>query len=173
MINNPVGEYSTVETKSGLKWWAWAGIILGICCCLGLIGTVGFFAYFGREPENISLEYQMPQVVKMGENFDFVLKITNTGSESFMVGDIDLDETLGGSILDGSVVLDTEPPMERDYSVSGIKTFYYNQTVQPGETKTITFHLQATTVGEFGGSVAAYIGDLSKRIDYVGLIVQE
>jgi hypothetical protein len=115
----------------------------------------------------------MPSVVRKGENFDLVISMTNTGSTPFTVDDIDLDEVMGGSILDGSMVLTTDPEMERDYSVSGIKTFYYKQTIQPGETKQAIFHLQATTVGEFGGSIGVYIGDNAKRFDYVGLIVQE
>lgn len=115
----------------------------------------------------------MPSVVRKGENFDLVLTLTNTGNTSFTVGDIDLDEILGGSILDGAIVLETEPIMERDYSVSGIKSFHYNQTLQPDETKHVIFHLQATTAGEFGGSIGIYVGNLSKRINYVGIIVQE
>lgn len=165
--------YSTLKNSSGSQWWVWALIAVGVCCCLAIAGTVGVLAYFGREPENISVDYDMPAVVSNGENFDLEIRITNTGSELITVNDIDLDEAFGGSILDGSVVLETEPNMERDYSLEGVKTFYYNQTLQPGETKTVIFHLQATDVGEFGGSIGIYVGDISKRLEYVGLIVQE
>jgi hypothetical protein len=115
----------------------------------------------------------MPSIVKKGENFDLVLTLTNTGVDPLTVTEIDLDEALGDSILDGAIVLETDPSLERDYSVNGIKTFLYNQTLQAGETKQVTFHLQATTAGEFGGSIGIYIGNIAKRLDYVSLIVQE
>ena len=172
-METPADNFSMQRNSSGPKWWLWIAIGIGICCCLSIAGTVGLLAYFGQTPENLSIQYEMPTVVNNGQEFDLVLEVTNTGSESVMVNDIDLDEAFGGSILDGCVVLETEPYLERDYSVPGFKTFYYNQPIGPGETKVITFHLQATTVGEFGGSIGLYVGDLSSRIDYVGIIVQE
>lgn len=172
-MTNSMDTHSTLKSTSGPKWWVWTAIAVAVCCCLGLSGVIGVFVYLGREPENLSLEYSMPSVVKKGENFDLIITVANTGSEPFTVNDIDLDELMAGSILDGAIVLETEPNMERDYSVSGIKTFVYNRTLQPGETKQAIFHLQATAAGEFGGSIGVYVGDNSKRFDYVGLIVQE
>jgi hypothetical protein len=165
--------YSTLKNSSGPKWWVWAAIVVGACCCISIAGFVGAIAYFGREPEGLSVQYEMPSVVQKGENFDLSIKATNSGSQSVIITSIDLDEAFGGSILDGSQVLETEPLMERDYSLEGIKTFHCSETIQPGETKTFTFHLQATTVGEYGGSIGVYVGDISKRLDYVGIIVQE
>jgi hypothetical protein len=165
--------YSTVKEPTKPKWWIWVAAVVGICCCITVAGLIGVFAYFGREPEALSLEYDIPGVVQKGENFELVLTLTNTGTENLTISSIDLDEAFGGSILDGSTVLDTEPAMEKDYSLEGIKTFNYGKPIQPGETKTLTFHLQATEVGEFGGSIGVYVGDISKRIDYVGIVVQE
>jgi len=165
--------YPTGKPASSSNWWKWALGAIAICICLGCAGTIGFFLYFGQEAENFSIEYSMPSVVRKGENFDLTITLTNTGNASFTVSDIDLDEIMGGSILDGAIVRETEPEMERDYSLSGIKTFHYNQTLQPGETKRVIFHLQATTAGEFGGSIGIYVGNLSRRIDYVGIIIQE
>jgi hypothetical protein len=173
METNSTGNYSGTRNSSGPNWWLWIAIVVGSCCCLTIAGFVGLFVYFGRTPENVSVQYEMPTVVKNGQTFDMVLKITNTGSEAVTVNDIDLDEAFGGSFLDGCIVLETEPFMERDYSIEGFKTFHYNQPIPPGESRTVTFHLQATTVGEFGGSVGVYVGNLSNRIDYVGIIVQE
>jgi hypothetical protein len=164
---------TSTPTKNSSNWWKWLLGILVVCICLGCAGTVGVLYYFGREPETLSIDYSMPSVVRNGENFDLVITMTNTGSTSFTVNDIDLDELMGGSILDGAMVIGTEPEMKRDYSVSGIKTFTYNQVLEPGQTKQAVFHLQAMIVGEFGGSIGVYIGDNAKRFDYVGLIVQE
>ncbi|MEW6403094.1 MAG: hypothetical protein AB1649_14945 [Chloroflexota bacterium] len=160
------------ETKSGPRWWVWVIVVILACCCLTCAGLIAFVAYFSREPEGISVDYSMPSVVHVGENFDLVLTITNASSQSVTVNDIDLDEYLGGSILDGAVVLETEPAMPRDYSLEGVKTFSYNRAIEPGETAQVVFHLQATVAGEFGGSVGVYVGDISKRIDYIGIVVQ-
>ncbi len=176
--NDPVPEPEPTPTPSPkatrqTPWWLWVATGLAICCCLILACVVGVFAYFSREPENLSVDYSMPSVVEIGESFNLVLTLRNTGNEPFMVSDIYLDQSLGGSFLDGSVVLETDPFMERNYSTQGLKIFAYNQTIQPGETKTITFFLEATKAGEFGGSIAVYVGDISKQLDYIGLIVQE
>ncbi|HLF72723.1 MAG TPA: hypothetical protein VI524_00115 [Anaerolineales bacterium] len=173
MVQSSIDPYSTGKPRSSSAWWKWALGAIAACLFLGCAGTIGFILYFGQEPENLSIDYSMPSVVKKGEDFDLTITLANTGSTSLTVGDIDLDELMGGSILDGAIVLVTEPQMERDYSLSGIKTFHYNETLQPGETRTVIFHLQATTVGEFGGSVGVYVGNTSKRINYLGIIIQE
>jgi hypothetical protein len=174
MVNNMTDPYlPSTPAKNGSNWWKWLLGILVICVCFGCVGTVGALYYFGQEPDTLAIDYSMPPVVHNGENFDLVIKMTNTGSAPFTIEDIDLDELMGGSILDGAMVIGTEPEMKRDYSVSGIKSFTYNQTLQPGETKQAIFHLQATTVGEFGGSIGIYVGANAKRFEYVGLIVQE
>lgn len=173
MGTNTVDNYSTLSDSRGTKWWIWVAVIIGVCCCLTCAALIGFVAYFAREPENISVEYDMPGVVTKGENFDLVITVANHGTENIIVSSIDLDQALGGSILDGCIVLDTDPFMERDYSIEGIKEFNYDKPIAPGQIQTFTFHLQATTVGEFGGSVGVYIGDLAKSIDYIGIIVQQ
>lgn len=161
------------QRARGTPAWIWILAAVVICCLLSCAGVVGFVLYFGRAPENFTAEYSMPSVVTRGEEFDLVISMTNTGTEPIQVGDIDLDESFGGSILDGSIVLSTEPDMERDYSLSGIKTFKYDRLLRPGASQTVVFHLQATTPGEFGGSVGIYIRNLAFRIDYISLIVQE
>lgn len=172
METNMVDNSSAPKNSQRPKWWLWVVVGIGACCCISIAGFFGLFAYFGKTPENLSVQYDMPTVVSNGETFDLVLELTNTGSQSITVNDIDLDEAFGGSILDGCVVLNTEPEMERDYSVEGFKTFRYNRTIEPGKTNIVTFHLQAAAVGEFGGSIGVYVGNLSVRIEYVGIIVQ-
>ena len=159
------------EKKSGIKPWVWVVGVIVICLCLACATVFGVFLYFGREPEGLSLSYSIPATVHVNDEFDFVLTITNTGNETIAIDEIDLDEYFGGSILDGCVVLETDPDMERDYSLEGIKTFKYNQSIAPGETQEVTFHLQAVNAGEYGGSVGVYVGDISTRIDYVGITI--
>ena len=172
-ITTPDEQGQTEQTKRGVQWWVWVLVAIFTCCGLLCAGTIGFFYYYGREPENFSVDYTLPSLVKKGENFDLAITMTNSGAQPVTVTEIYLDESLGGSILDGAIVLTSEPQMERDYSTSGLKIFKYNQTIQPGESKTAIFHLQATTVGEFGGSIRIYVGDLSKYFPYIGIVIQE
>ena len=130
-------------------------------------------ARFSGEPEGLSANYSMPSFAKKGETFELVITLSNTGTTDIEVSDIDLDEAFDNSILDGSIVLSTDPPMEKDYSLSGIKTFKYNRIISPGDTHTVIFNLQAVTPGEFGGSIGIYVGDLAKRFDYVGIVITE
>lgn len=169
----PDEQNQAAQPKSGVQWWIWVLVAIFACCGLLCAGGVGFVYYFGGEPENFSVDYTLPSPVKKGENVDLVITMSNNGDQPVFVTDIDLDEMFDGSILDGAIVLTSEPPIDRDYSISGVKTFKYNQNIQPGETKTVFFHLQATTVGEFGGPIGIYVGDQAKRLDYVGIIVQE
>lgn len=149
-------------------------VILSVCGCLVFgAGSIGLLTYFVREPEDLSVEYTLPYSVMRGEEFEFLLTLINTGDSEFAVNDIDLDEAFGDSILDGAVVLWTDPPMEKDYSISGIKTFEYNRAIPAGETRQVTFRLQAVTSGEFGGSIGIYVGALAKTIDYVGITIAE
>ena len=180
MENNSSTDKSRESTPKGNHFWRYAALACGIlvilsaCGCLIFgAGSVGLLTYFVREPENLSVEYSLPYSVMRGEEFELLLTLSNTGDSEFTVNDIDLDEAFGDSILDGAVVLWTDPPMERDYSMQGIKTFKYNRAIQAGETRQVTFQLQAVTSGEFGGSIGIYVGGLAKRIDYVGITIAE
>jgi hypothetical protein len=168
------------STPKGNHFWRYAAlacgalVILSACGCLIFgAGSVGLLTYFGREPENLSVEYSLPYSVMRGEELELLLTLSNTGDSEFMVNDIDLDEAFTDSILDGVIVLWTDPPMERDYSIPGIKTFQYNRAIPAGETRQVTFRLQAVTSGEFGGSIGIYVGALAKTIDYVGITIAQ
>ena len=178
-INSPTDK-NRESTPKGNHVWRNVAIgcgvlvVLSVCGCLIFgAGSVGLLTYFGREPENLSVEYSLPYSIIRGEEFELTLTLSNTGDSEFTVNDIDLDEALSDSILDGAIVLWTDPPMERDYSISGIKTFQYNRAIPPRETRQVTFRLQAVTSGEFGGSIGIYVGGLAKTIDYVGITIAQ
>ncbi len=180
MENNSSIDQIRESTPKGNHFWRYAAIACGVlvilsaCGCLIFgAGSVGLLTYFGREPDNLSVEYALPYSVVRGEEFELLLTLSNAGDSEFTVNDIDLDEAFSDSILDGAIVLWTDPPMEKDYSISGIKTFQYNRAIPAGETRQVTFRLQAVTSGEFGGSIGVYVGDLAKSIDYVGITIVE
>ncbi len=133
---------------------------LFVITCLSVLFLL---VYLGREPENLFVEVEYPWVVDKGDEFEFVLNIRNTGDTALTVGDIDLDVMFSDSILDGAIVVRTDPSMERDYSVPGVKTFRYNHTIPPGEKRQVTFFLKASTPGEFGGPIDVFTGSISSR----------
>jgi hypothetical protein len=145
--------------------------ILTICGCS--LATIGFFGYYGREPETLTVEYSIPYTVTRGEEFDLVLTLRNTGNEDVYISDIDLDEAFSGSILDGAITISTDPEMERNFSTDGIKTFVYNRSLPAGSTEQVIFRMEAVAVGEFGGSIGVYVGPIAARIDYVGITITE
>lgn len=165
----PAGQANLATGKSGggTKYYLIIGIIVAVilCVCVACVGVVALLIYMGDEPENLSIQADYPATVQEGEDFEFVLYIENTGNNSLTVEDIDLDEMLGNSILDGAIVERTDPPMEKDYSLPGVKTFMYNDEIPPGETREVTFYLTATYAGEYGGSIGVYSGGRAKRID--------
>lgn len=180
MENNSATDKIRESAPKGNHFWRYAAIgcgvlvVLSACGCLIFgAGSVGLLTYFGREPENLSIEYSLPYSVVRGEEFELLLTLSNAGDSEFTVNDIDLDEAFSDSILDGAIVLWTDPPMERDYSIPGIKTFQYNRSIPAGETRHVTFRLQAVTSGEFGGSIGIYVGALVKTIDYVGITIAQ
>ncbi len=134
-----------------------------VCACM--LSSIIFFSQFAGEPENLIVEAEYPWTVQEDDTFELILNLQNKGDAAITVGDIDLDEVLGGSILDGAAVERTEPAMEKDYSLSGIKSFSYDRTIPAGESQKVTFYLRATEVGEFGGSIGVYVGDIARRID--------
>ena len=137
-----------------------AAVIAGVCLCIAFTGTaMALIAIiFGRESPDLGVQYDLPNSVAVGDEFDLTLTLTNTSDQPLEVNDIDLDSAFSASILDGITVLSTDPDMERDYTIPGIKTFHYNSTLPPHTPATVTFHLLAHTPGEFSGTVFVYTG---------------
>jgi len=148
-------------------------IFVGLCLCLTLAASsFGLLAYLGGEPEGLNVQYDLPYNVHVRDEFDLVLSLTNISEHPIHVSDICLDGALSASILDGAVVVSTDPSMSRDYSVQGIKTFNYDSIIQPGDTITVRFHLQAQTPGEFSGPILIYVGNRSMLLSPVITILE-
>jgi len=95
-INSPTDK-NRESTPKGNRVWRNVTIgcgvlvVLSVCGCLIFgAGSVGLLTYFGREPENLSVEYSLPYSVIRGEEFELLLTLSNTGDSEFTVNDIDL-----------------------------------------------------------------------------------
>lgn len=153
------------------------GIGLFIGCCLCLVFTaasVGILALIGsKEPTDLEVEYVLPYSVNVGDEFDLIISLTNTGDQTLNITDIDLDGAFSGSILDGAIVTSTDPDMERDYSVPGVKSFHYNTAIQPHSSSDIRFLLLAQVSGEFGGRIDIYTNSFESKSIYPVITIRE
>lgn len=155
----------TAVDKSGPPWkWIFgcsvAALLLGGLCIAGLVAMM---VAFSGEPEGLLVEVDYPWSVTLGETFDVTFQLRNVGEEPLFVEDIDLDEPLDDSFLDGCVVVSSDPPIEKDYSLDGIKSFLYDTTIDPGDSHTVVFTVEAQAEGQWGGPVAVYAGHLAAR----------
>lgn len=153
------------------KWMFGCGVGCVVMGGLTFIAIIGLLLYFGRDPENFLVDIDYPWQVAVGEPFDVVMEMRNTGDTEIEVGDIDLDEALSDSFLDGCRVLSSQPSMELDSAVPGIKSFHYNRLIGPGEVQTVTFTVEAIEAGKWGGTVGIYADGLllQHRVDIVAV----
>lgn len=147
-------------------------LVLAVCGCVALgVMEAGVLLHVSQEPENLIVSYSMPDHVELGEEFELILTLTNTGSSEILIGDIDFDEPLGDSILDGATVIGTDPQMERNDPLPGFRSFHYGRTIPAGEQRVAAFRLRATTPGQYFGSIEVYVGDLAKNVDNMWITV--
>src|SRR5882724_6859172 len=112
MDNTITDQHATINKTNRPKWWLWIAASTATCCFIAMAGVVGLHLRYSRKPENLSMKFDVPSLVKKNDGFDLVISMTNTGSKPFNITKIYLDEALSGSILDGAIVIDTEPKME-------------------------------------------------------------
>jgi hypothetical protein len=151
-----------------MKWWAVVLIALGTFV-LGLGiggavgGTVGYAAGFAKAavdrtensalPESpVTVTVTAPASVKVGEEFDLIVTASNPGQSLEVLGDLDVDL----SYLALFDVVSTQPPMSSEDQMDSWRTFDTGQSVQPGQTTTLTIRLRAKQAGTASGLVSLY-----------------
>lgn len=165
-----LAQSKNIQSPAPRKYSNVLSFILGSCVgmLVSCVGTAGLFIAFAlsvsQHPAGLQVTHDLPCQARVNENFDLTLKITNRSESDLFVGNIGLAEMFMPSLLEGMVVTGTEPQMNKDYSVEGVKLYYFNDTVGPGETRTVIFHLQAKTAGKFGGPVGVYNGMRSMQV---------
>lgn len=155
--------------------WKWAlgcAALAAVCTGVAFVALIALAIFFGRDPEGVVVNMDYPREVVVGEPFDVVMELRNIGDEDVEIGDLDLDQVLGGSFLDGCDVVSTSPSMEMDASVPGFKSFHYNAILAAGETHTVRFTVEAREPGNWGGTVGINVGHLLLE-DRVNLVAVE
>jgi len=146
----------TPSGKSNRNLWflgCGGGLIL-LCVILGAVG------YYLFTPSNDPLEGNLsfPNTVKTGDNFDFVVTLTNSTQNTIFIKHIVFFHLLDAPFLpDGVKVIGVEPEMTSDLLNSkGDLEYAYFREIKPGETQTVVFHLQAEKPATYAIDVGVY-----------------
>ncbi len=156
----PLAPPAAPESSNKWKWVLGCAAMAAVCTGVAFVALIALAVFFGRDPEGVVVNMDYPREVVVGEPFDVVMEIRNIGDEDAEIGDLDLDQFLGGSFLDGCDVVSTDPSMEMDVSVPGFKSFHYNATLEAGDTHTVRFTVEAREPGNWGGTVGISVGHL-------------
>ena len=121
---------------------------LGLCIALGV-----WFSLVVQDPEGLRVFVDSPTDVSVGQTFDLAVEVTNERPTKMLeVSDIDLSY----DYLNGFVVVRAEPsPRSREDNVpfDNSRTFTFDQSIPPGETRSFVFTLRAETPGIYRGDV--------------------
>ena len=143
--------------KPNRRPWLWAcgGCVLLICVVLGVLA----FLLFSLSNESYPLDGQVsfPSTVKKGDDFDFVITLTNSGTEPVFINHFTLQNYVGlPSLLDAVRVMSVEPTMVSEPIFEKEVQYPYFQELKPGETLTVVFHMRAENTGTYYIDVGVY-----------------
>lgn len=148
------------QPKRRLWLWGCGGSIILFCVLLGVVA----FYLFSPSNETFPLngEVSFPSTVRKGDNFDFVVILTNPTTNPIFIKHIVLHRLLNApSLLDGATVTSVEPVMNSEILVTSRNDVQYSyfREIKPGETQTVIFHMQALNPGIYYENVGVYAKD--------------
>ncbi len=118
--------------KNRNRWIIGSGCVLVFCVAFTAFLYFFYMTYFRYknaskvELENILIDLDLPETVKVGDVVDLNIKITNTSSKQQQLDSIDLYSTF----LEGFSVIGSEPP------------FFDFRTVYPGRSSAGIYYLR-------------------------------
>ncbi|MCI0553618.1 MAG: hypothetical protein L0287_21945 [Anaerolineae bacterium] len=149
----------TTTSSGGNKTILWiAGGCLAVLVCALAIVIFGFggLAWLGSQTaENVTVQLDIPTEAQTGDTLEFSITITNISGQTAELISIDFSMNyLGGIVIENS-----SPPYARTDQFDALgggetfQSFYFNRSIAPDETFTITFNGKATFSGDYTGSV--------------------
>ena len=141
------------------RTFIWIGVgCVGLLVCIVALVVFGIsgLAWLGaQEPENATINVDIPINAKVDETFEIRITITNTGTEAITLDSLDM--TLG--YLDGFIINQSDPSYTDTYEYDipltqeKARAFTYQKTIMPGETLTVILSGIAVKAGDFSGDV--------------------
>jgi hypothetical protein len=120
-----------------------------------LVGTAvvtAFLIHVSKGVEGVGASVESPLDVVVGETFTLTIKVENQrGNDSFMLNDIDINDTY----LSGFSVISVDPVPEEDQHVpiDNSQSYSFNVGIPSGESREFKFELRAEREGIFRGDV--------------------
>ena len=150
------------QKKSNRKLWllGCGGVVILLCV---ILGAIGFYLFMpSDEPLDAQLSY--PTTVKTGENFDFVVSMTNPTQNPMFIRHVVFFHLLDAPfLLDGVRVISTEPDMTSALlGPRGDVEYAYFREIKPGETQTVIFHLQADIPARYAINLGVFANHPSR-----------
>jgi hypothetical protein len=143
-----------------ILWIAGGCLVIILCAIAVIVFGFGGLAWLGsQKPENLNVSLNVPLNAAIGEEFEFEIAITNTGSATMQLMNIDISL----NYLDGIAIDHTSPAYtaSSQYNALGggetFQMFSFNQSIAPGETLTIIFSSLAVSAGDHSGNVSVCI----------------
>lgn len=149
------------QDKPGRKLWLWGcgGSLVLFCVFLGAVAVFLYSLSDGNYPLNGEVSF--PSTVRKGDHFDFVVTLTNPTKDPIFINHIVLHRSSGPALLDGATITGVEPRMDLELLITSRndQQYFYFREIQPGETQTVIFHLQALHPGTYYENVGVYAKD--------------
>ena len=134
------------------------GSIMFVCLIFGAVG--GYILYESTRPYPLDGKVSVPTTVKQGDEFDFVITLTNSTTEPIFIKHIVLSDSLGAPTLwSGASIVRIEPDMVVEAIYTNSFQYSYFREIQPGETQTVIFHMRAENTGVYYEDVGVYARD--------------
>ncbi len=154
-----IEQNSFIDDKPKKRTWLWWIGGCGLLGCISVLGIVAFLLFYPSEEPSFPLDGKVsyPLTVKKGEQFDFIITLTNSTTNPIFIKHVVLQTILGTpSFLDGAKVISVDPIMDSERIAKNDVQYAYFQDIQPDETLTFVFHMQAETVGSYIQNVGVY-----------------
>lgn len=144
------------QPKSRTTWIVCGVIALGVVCigAIILLGGLGALAFLSQGPEGLTFQVESPSAISSGQTFDLLITVANEGSKAITISKVALPPDL----FSIASLVATNPPT----TGGGEGSYEFAIPLQPGESRVVTFRMQALSSGEAAGDVNVYVGSRYK-----------
>jgi hypothetical protein len=143
------------DTGKIALWTGVGCIVLVIGMVLGCALSIGGLLWLSRAPQNITVSVDAPIQIDNGDNVEFIVHVTNDGTETVTITGINL----GANYLDGIAIESVTPaydevfpPVESAFG-ENFQNYNFSILISPAETVSVTFNGTAIASGDYGGSL--------------------
>lgn len=139
-----------------------ASLILCLFACL-FAGGVYLWGIFSLRT-SLAVNISYPAQVHQGDTLETIVTLHNIETKALTVTDIAIDSSQELNFMDGIAVKSTHPPFIRYEEANGEHYYFFDITIEPGQSQAVSFELIAEKAGEFRGLVFVDVTKDSSRL---------